>query len=596
METGLPLEEFDTPEGRAQGDGLQMLEHHTKKTLWLSGRFLLLSFYHVLAIALIALTSWIAEITRYHGLEYHAPAFFSSNPAFAILIIQICTTCALVMVKECFITTTEELRWWLASRGTPLLTFLALSGTTGLGGLLRLIIAQPLTPFVSWRGWAFFRIAVLYGALVVAQFISLLGIDSQIAYVPFGLQKGQTRHLGVGDFNLSMQGEPWPLPQIPSWDYLADTTRVVELIPTLCSPNSDGSCHSYLILPSPINYTYACLATNSSDCYPISCPYDDQNCNINGIFYDVPAYIVEFSNQKINESSYTHSMQHTSLLGVEVLMCLTADNPISPSVDFQFDICQEQYEGRTCQLPSSSATNATMYIDKANVTMVVNILNQTILDVSPTSRTPYAVNVSALFEAYIAPLTYSLVNFSVLRDADMPPHTLPQPGEEIHTNGGNSSSVADVWVDSTFYGLVLFLKAQPYHQRVYGFLAHALAVNSRKFFADDIERNWTLAKQETVFSVNQASVDVFTTLSLVIILMSVFMFWLARKHDPYLSLYPDITFASRSAEEMGMEFKELTIASSQEVIRKLADTGMIKVMAPVGQNALIISSDSTQNV
>ena len=465
---------------------------------WLSSRFLLLSIYHTLAVALVVLTYWIAEITRYRGLEYYAPAFFSSNPAVAILVIQICTTFALVIVKECFVTTTEGLRWWLATRGTPVLTFLALSGTTGLGGLLRLIIAKPLTPFVSWRGWAFFRVAVLYGALVIAQFISLLGIDSRTAYVPFGSQNGQTLHLGVGDFNLSMQGEPWPFSQIPSWDYLADTTRVVELVPTLCSPNSDGSCHSYVILPSPINYTYACLATNSSDCHDIKCPYDNENCNINGIFYDVPAYIVEFSNQKTNKSSYEHSRHHTSLLGVQVLMSLTADDPRSPSVDFQFDICQEQYEGRSCQLPSSSATNATMYIDKANITMVVNILNQTILDVSPTSRMPYAVNVSALFEAYIAPLTYSLVNFSVLRAADMQPHVLPQPGEEIHTNGGNSSSVADVWVDSAFYGLVLFLKAQPYHERVYGFLAHALAANSRKFFADDIQRNWTQARQETV--------------------------------------------------------------------------------------------------
>jgi hypothetical protein len=575
-----------------------VLQRHVKERHWLSNRFLLLSIYHIVAVALVVLTYWIAEVTRYRGLEYHAPAFFSSNPALAILVIQIFTTFALVIIKECFLTTTEGLRWWLATRGTPVLTFLVLSGTTGLGGLLRLIIARPRTPFVSWRAWAFFRVAVVYGALVVAQFISLLGIDSQTAYVPFGLQNGQTLHLGVGDFNLSMQGEPWPLPQIPSWDFLADTTTVVELVPTLCSPNSDGSCHSYFILPSPINYTYACLATNSSDCYDIKCPYDNANCNINGIFYDVPAYIVEFSNQKTNESSYEHCTHHTSLLGVQVLMCLTADNPISPSVDFQFDICQEQYEERLCQLPSSSATNATMYIDKANVTIVVNILNQTILDVSPTSRMPYAVNVSALFEAYIAPLTYSLVNFSVLRDADVSPHTLPQPGEEIYTKGGNSSSVADVWVDSAFYGLVLFLKAQPYHERVYGFLAHALAANSRKFFADDIQRNWTQAREETVFSVNRASVDVFTALSFVVIFISLVMFYLAREHNPNLCLYPEITFGSRSGKEMSDVLEGLSKASSGAVVEKLADSGRIWV-TPVGQDALIISTtspDRTENV
>ena len=47
-----------------------------------------------------------------------------------------------------------------------------------------------------------------------------------------------------------------------------------------------------------------------------------------------------------------------------------------------------------------------MYINKADVTMVVNLLNQTIIDVvSMTERVPYAVNVSQ-FGAYTAPLTY----------------------------------------------------------------------------------------------------------------------------------------------------------------------------------------------
>ena len=109
----------------------------------------------------------------------------------------------------------------------------------------------------------------------------------------------------------------------------------------------------------------------------------------------------------------------------------------------------------------------------------------------------------------------------------------------------------------------------------------------RKFFADDIERNWTQARQETVFSVDQTSVDVFTTLSFVIILTSVFMFWLARKHNQYLSLYPDITFGSRSEEEMGKVLEGSSIASSGEVIRKLDDSGRIWV-TPVGQNVLIM--------
>ena len=223
-----------------------------------------------------------------------------------------------------------------------------------------------------------------------------------------------------------------------------------------------------------------------------------------GIFKDIPTYLVEFKHQE-NNLSYEHCVNHTSTLGVKLLMCMVEST--SSSVDFLFDICNEQFTGKPCHLGSENATNATMYINKANVTMVVNILNQTLLDALPVTTAPYTVNTSALFAAYTAPLTYSLINFSVIGDADIR-HKLPTDFL-IHINGTNLSSVADDWVDSAFYALKDFVKPQAYHQRVYGFLAHALATNSRKFHSDH-DRWWRQAEQKTVLSVSPISRVVFT--------------------------------------------------------------------------------------
>jgi hypothetical protein len=126
--------------------------------------------------------------------------------------------------------------------------------------------------------------------------------------------------------------------------------------------------------------------------------------------------------------------------------------------------------------------------------MALNLLNQTILDVSNIQKEPYSVNVSALFTAYTAPLRYSLVDFAIIGNADKH-HVIPSNQLQ---NSTNSSDAVDSWVDSAFYGLKSSLKPQPYNRRVYGFLAHALATNSRKYVADDIQRSWTQANQKTI--------------------------------------------------------------------------------------------------
>src|ERR1700694_3004333 len=184
---------------------------------------------YAIAVLLTALTHWVAIATRYHGLVYY-PSMFASNPQNAIVTIQFLASITLIAVRECYVMSSESLRWSLAANGTKYLSFLVLSQSTGFMGLLRIIISRRGNLFSSWRLLAMFRFLVLYVALVVAQFIWVLNIDSRTAYMPLGSdqQRFQSKRLGIGDFNLTL-GTPWPFSQVDSWEYLMDRSRVVTI-------------------------------------------------------------------------------------------------------------------------------------------------------------------------------------------------------------------------------------------------------------------------------------------------------------------------------------------------------------------------------
>jgi hypothetical protein len=518
---------------------------------------------------------------------------FASNPKNAIVTIQFLASITLIAVRECYVMSSESLRWSLAANGTNYLCFLVLSQSTGFMGLLRIIISWRGNLFSSWRLLAVFRFVVLYVALVVAQFIWILNIDSRTAYMPLGSdqQRFQSKRLGIGDFNLTL-GTPWPFSQVDSWEYLMDRSRVVTIAPQTCTPNPDGSCKAYVIFANPINYTI-----------PVTCPSTNQEiCAVNGIFYDIPSYVVEFQPPpdawRASNSRYTHCINYTSSIGVELLMCMGAESTSSSAVNFLWDICADQYNAtkNSCQPGSqNSTTTATMSIQKANVTMVVNLMNQTIVDVASMSEpVPYSVNVSALFAAYTAPLTYLPVNLSVLWDVDRVNFAL-LPNQSIVMNGTstlNSSELAEIWVDSTFYSLKKYLKPQAYRQRVYGFLAYALAANSRKFVADDVPRFWQAAEENTILSVSLISIGVFTGMSAGVLVTSlVMLFKFGKNVIPNVSLYPDITFGAKVGVEMMMTLRGLSNADSGSVIKQLADK-MIQVGKEVcgGMLRVVVSS------
>lgn len=283
---------------------------------------LFLSFLF-LTLVLLGLTNFVANDTRYKGLEYDTHfSYFNDNPQNAILVIHIFSALTLIVLRRVLTIASEVLRWSLATRrgGTYFLNLLVLSDGTGFLGLSRIVLAHYPNFFASPRVIAISRLLVVYGSLLVAHFILLLNIESQRAYVQTSPINGQTTHLGLGDFNFSL-GEPWPFPQVDTWLFLEDGTRVVETKPTVCTPNINGTCHSFLLLATPINYTYSC-APALGGCGErqewIECPNGDDFCDIEGIFYDLPAYIVEFEEQQDDVRNYAHQMNYTSRSGTHV--------------------------------------------------------------------------------------------------------------------------------------------------------------------------------------------------------------------------------------------------------------------------------------
>lgn len=500
-----------------------------------------------LTLLLLFLTDYFAIDTRYNGVEYNS-RFFKNNPRNAILVIHIFSALTLVVVRKLLAISSEVLRWSLAARdgGTYFLNLLVLSEGTGIFGIIRIMFANYPNLCASPRVFALFRILVSYGFILVAHFILLLNIESQTAYVKYGPINGQTTHLGLGEFNFSL-GEPWPFPQVDSWLFLADDSRVAKTTPTVCTPNSEGTCHSFLLLATPINYTYSCAPVGCPVAQePISCPSENEFCDIEGIFYNVPAYLVEFKEQQ-NDMQYKYQLNYTSSSGTRVWMWMgnSAGNSSSSSVDFLFDMCQPEY--KACDSDSYHPTKSTMYINKVNVTLILNMLNQTILDVSNITRTPYEVDISLFFQAYTAPLTYSIVNFTTIGLADNN-HTLPSELTNI-TSNINSSVVADSWVDSAYYGLNHNLKSQPYYTRVYGFPAHALAVNARVFEPDGVNRTWIKAEPKTVLSINIISIYIFNGLTGASILVSVVMrFWFYTNDIPRECSFPDIALVCKDLD------------------------------------------------
>src|SRR5579859_4223838 len=211
----------------------------------------------LVGIFIVIITDVTAMQTRYHGIEYTSP-LFRDNPQNAIVLIQIFASLVILVTQYEYYEATDKWKWAICATGRNLdaITFIALSENVGLRVMI-FIISKPKRIFVAKRFMAIVKV-LMHCAMLVAGFIWLLNIDSRLAYVISPPDRETTNHTGIGEFNLTLGG-PWPYPDFDMSDYLSDGTRVIKVEPTICLPNSAGTCHAYVIYPQPINYTYACV-------------------------------------------------------------------------------------------------------------------------------------------------------------------------------------------------------------------------------------------------------------------------------------------------------------------------------------------------
>jgi len=157
------------------------------------------------------------------------------------------------------------------------------------------------------------------------------------------------------------------------------------------------------------------------------------------------------------------------------------------------------------------------------------------------------IDIATFFQAYTAPLTYSFVNFTAIGLADNE-HILPSQLPNISISA-NMSDIANDWVDSVYYGLNRNLKSQAFNTLVYGFPAHALAVNARMLVPDGINRTWSKAEPITVLSINPFSLYIYNALSWGTIMASLVMQLLFRSRNiPRASSFPDTTLLSKELD------------------------------------------------
>jgi hypothetical protein len=242
---------------------------------------------------------------------------------------------------------------------------------------------------------------------MVAQFIWLLDIEPKTTYLYTGTQNALSG-IGVGDFDLIL-GRPWPFSEIDVGDYLLDSRRVAETSPICCS-SSNQPCSAYVLIGA--GYLSTDVTTDSA--------IDDQ---VLAIFYDIPSYVVEFqtSSEIIWENldkNWAHCVDYNTSANVSMTMCLggeyLASKDESSIINAAWFLASpgKSLPPRNVIEPSTwRGTQTTrIQISKANTTAVAD-LNGTIIDVIEIGgRVQYEVNISELFAAFTAPLTYNPVN------------------------------------------------------------------------------------------------------------------------------------------------------------------------------------------
>lgn len=516
----------------------------------------LLVTHLIFALAFTMITTAYTYSSRSRGVWGNSP-LLPPQPQHAIIIIQLLMSLSVRYMLQCFLMCCERLRWILAAGGIQALNFHVLGAPTGFWALVSVIIAKPSGEWRprTWRLLALFKLLVLHVVLVAAQLIWLFGINPQTVYEPGGRIRDWVSRPGfgggVGDFVL-LQGKPLPFAPWRVFGYLSDATRVTQIEPLHCSTANDLHCATYVLMG------YSGLVVPNPDLR-----LRDGNGETAVIINDIPAYVVEFSSGtrptalKDPADPWLNCANYTSEIGSSIQVCLglesapTLSSRVSAGWDFclSADNCSEVYDYvNGTDAYNNTVFKTTMDISKANVSMIIDVYNGTVLDVySIGKRAAYPINQSEFFTAFAAPFNYAPVNVSRILESDyLDSLAAVQSSEPIFLNNTSPAelkAVNDGFLDSLIWSFVSPLPSESPAVHLRGFLSYALTSNSGFYFQP---ASSSPVRQTYLLNVRSLSLFIYTGLNISVWLVSVAMLFVKRSRVlPNISIFPELTFAAK---------------------------------------------------
>jgi len=512
------------------------------------------------AIVLTAITVGFSSTSFSSNFVYTSP-FLPFAPNNAIVVIQLLATLSLMTIRECFQMSCEVFRWSLATDGINFLSFLVLSEETGYWGLL-CILTRKGRILKSWRALALYKFLILYVVLLSAQFVWLFNIGIKTVYKT-GTPHQVLDRIVSPEFSL-IAGLPFPFSRLHVWNFLDDSTQVMEVIPTMCSPETDFHCAAYVF---PL--VSGARPVNASDYPDASSPYFIISPNS-------PAYIVEFQGGRTlpsmleeSQNPWAYCHNYTTASHVSILMCMGGETR-SSTEDSWIITAGWQYclDTRNCteignQTWDNNVFTTTMSIQMTNVTVISSLANDTIIDLPDIgARTNYPVNISDFFTAFTAPLIDIPVDMIRLDDVCI----------DFDVEGANVRYTESVVVDRFVESLAFALSDGSSPVQLRGFLTYALGTNSL-FTASCTETNGTQypAIQTYALSVSPLSIWAFAVLAGFTILSCIAMLLLYPRLNPNINSFPEVMFAGKLDGTMSTALKGLSNGTSAMIMDKFAD-------------------------
>jgi hypothetical protein len=196
---------------------------------------------------------------------------------------------------------------------------------------------------------------------------------------------------------------------------------------------------------------------------------------------------------------------------------------------------------------NNTVFKTTMDISKANVSVIIDVYNGTVLDVySVGKRAAYPVNQSEFFTAFTAPFNYTPVNVSNLLMSDyLDSIAAVQSFDPIFLNTTSPAElkvVNDGFLDSLIWSFVSPLPSESPALHLRGFLSYALASNSGFYYRPV---SHSPVRQTYVLNVRSVSLFIYTGLNISVWLVSVAMLFVKRSLVlPNIAIFPELTFAA----------------------------------------------------